>query len=176
MQHYSDTEPSSQAALLGTHTTPTPAEVAEARRWWASIPLSGGERTSAGLHLHNLTRELSSLASPDMWVTHVFRALCKRSEPHLRGVANACLTDAAGATCYGKVMLHWCQVPFAEQQVLRYQRGIDQFSYALGGVEGTGGLPPTPKQVAYVRALGWCGEVPATRREVGRLIDKLLRQ
>jgi hypothetical protein len=32
--------------------------------------------------------------------------------------------------------------------------------------------PPTPKQVAYLKALGYTGEIPATKTEIGSLINE----
>jgi len=151
---------------------PTPADVDSARRWWEAIPLTGREPSSAGQRLHTITRDLSPTVSPEIWVTHTYAILRHSPEPHLRTVAEACTSDAAGAACYGKVLLHWCRVPFEEQQALRKTRGVDQFSYALAGDAGTSSLPPTERQLRYLHVLGYRGEPPATRREAGKLISE----
>jgi len=39
---------------------------------------------------------------------------------------------------------------------------------------GSSGEPPTPKQLAMLRAKNWEGAVPATKREASELIDKLM--
>jgi hypothetical protein len=100
----------------------------------------------------------------------VRRRLTGESDParraHLATVAHALQQD--GALAYAAEVITYEQLPYAERQRVKAERGKPYM------VEAMRGKPPTEKQLALLRSKG-VSSMPEDRAEASQMIDRLLQ-
>ena len=105
----------------------------------------------------------ATIARRLQWADHAGSA-------QLTPVLEALHTDRAGALAYAQHVMAYAALPYAQRQQVKAERSLAFLTEAMRG------KAPTPAQLAYLRSLGYQGELPTDRAAASTLIDALSRQ
>lgn len=169
MQKYSSTPEVSQPSQSSARVT---GGIITPRAWFEQWP---DERRSGLANLfHEATR--AGQKTPDLVVQHVQQAVHRglqwSTDPerraHCHHVLTALTDDRPGVLAYAASLLAWEALPYAEHQRQKQERTANyQQAYMTT-------LPPTQRQLAFLKNLRDTGPAPAHRAEASAGIDTLL--
>jgi hypothetical protein len=151
------------------YSTPTEtSHSASGRAWLEQWPAA--RRTG----LANLFCEAvrAGNTTPDRVVAHVQQAVSRRLQwstreerrVHFHQVLMALAADRPGTLAYAETVIAWEALPYDVRQAAKHERAAHYQQQHMAD------LPPTDKQLTYLRSLGYAGTAPGNRAEASALI------